>query len=188
MNLRLVAIVTLLLLAAAGTWWLLRQTALQGAQTARLKTHAPDYYFTDAMVTTLDPKGRPESQLTAPRMLHHPDDDSVEVFTPNMLYLPPDGQAWTMQADHAIEPSGGRIVQFDGHVRLQHPGGNGEPPLVVDTDRMIVDLNAHTAVTDAPVQITQGDNHMTAVGMEAHLDDNRFLLRTDVRGLYVPHK
>jgi lipopolysaccharide export system protein LptC len=187
-NLRLVAIVSLLLLAAAGTWWLLRQTALQGTQTARLKTHAPDYYFTDAMVTTLDPKGKPESQLTAPRMLHHPDDDSVEVFSPNMLYLPPDGPAWTLQADHAIEPSGGRIVQFDGHVKVQHPGEKGGPPLMIDTDRITLDLNAHTAVTDAPVQITQGGNHMTALGLDAYLDDNRLLLRTEVRGLYVPPK
>jgi lipopolysaccharide export system protein LptC len=187
-NLRLAALTVLLLLAAAGTWWLLRQVALQGTQAARQKTHAPDYYFTDATVTTLDLRGKPESQLTAPRMLHHPDDDSVEVFSPNMLYLPANGPPWTMQADHAVEPSGGRIVRFDGHVRLEHPGENGAPPLVIDTDRMTVDLDKHTAVTDAPVQMTQGGNHMTGVGMEVYMDDNHLLLRTEVRGLYVPQK
>lgn len=188
MNFRLAMLLVVLLLAAGGTWWLLRQTALQGAQVARQKSHAPDYYFTDAQVTTLDVKGRKESELTAPRMLHHPDDDSIEAFSPKMLYLPANGLPWNMQADHAVEPSGGRIIQFDGHVQIQHPGVNGGPPLTVDTDKMTLDLDTHTAVTDSPVRVTQGDNRLTAVGMEAYLDEDHLLLRTEVRGLYVPPK
>ncbi|HEV2111673.1 MAG TPA: LPS export ABC transporter periplasmic protein LptC [Gammaproteobacteria bacterium] len=188
MNLRFVAMLGVLALIAAGTLWLLRQTALQGIQGGQVKTHAPDYYFTDATVTSLDLKGNPASELSAPRMVHHPDDDSIEVYDPRMRYFAAGDPPWSAQADHALEPSGGKLVFLDGHVEMRRPDANGGPPLVIDTDRLTVDLATNVASTDDPVQMTKGVSHMTGVGMDAYMQDNRLVLRTVVRGFYVPKK
>lgn len=188
MNLRFLIALAALALIAAGTLWLLRQTALQGAQGARAKTHTPDYYFTDATVTSLDLQGKLASELTAPRILHHPDDDSIEVFDPHMRYFAAGDPPWFAQADHALEPSGGKLVYLDGHVEMRRPDSKGGPPLVIDTDRLTVDLATNVASTDDPVQMTKGVSHMTGVGMDAYMQDNRLVLRAVVRGFYVPRK
>ena len=188
MNLRFFAMLGVLALIAAGTLWLLRQTALQSIQGAQVKTHTPDYYFTDATVTSLDLKGKPASELSAPRMVHHPDDDSIEVYDPRMRYFAAGAPPWFAQADHALEPSGGKLVFLDGHVEMRRPDANGGPPMVIDTDRLTVDLTTNVASTDDPVQMTKGVSHMTGVGMDAYMQDNRLVLRTVVRGFYVPKK
>ena len=188
MNLRFFAMLGLLALIAAGTLWLLRQTALQSAQGAHAKTHTPDYYFTDATVMSLDLKGDPASELTAPRMVHHPDDDSIEIFAPRMRYFVAGDPPWSAQADHALEPSGGKQVYLEGHVEMRRPDSNGGPPLVIDTDRLTVDLATNVASTDEPVQMVKGVSRVTGVGMDAYMQENRLVLRTIVRGFYVPRK
>ncbi|HLW74627.1 MAG TPA: LPS export ABC transporter periplasmic protein LptC [Gammaproteobacteria bacterium] len=188
MNPKLLALLGFLVLLAAGSWWLLRETALQGLQEQQPKTHVPDYYFTDATVTNLDLKGRPESELKAPRMIHHPDDDSVEVFQPRIRYFTKQGPPWYARADHGVEPSGGKLIYLDGHVQLTHPDENGGPPLVINTDRMTVNLDTNLATTDDSVIMTKGVSHETGVGMDGYMEDNRMVLRTDVKGYYVPKK
>lgn len=187
MNPRFWLPILVLALAAGGTWWLLRQVTPPVLQKPAPATHIPDYYFTDATVTTLNDHGKPEAVMTAPRMLHHPGDDSVEVFAPRVEYFIAGGQPWHLQADHALLPSGGKLVELDGHVEMQRVGNNGGPPLIIHTDKMNVDLNTKIATTADPVEILQGNSRMTAVGMTAYMQDNRLQLKANVRGNYV-HK
>lgn len=186
MTLRFFALLGVLAVIATGTLWLLRQTALQSVLGERPKTHVPDYYFNDATVTSLDVNGKPASELSAPRMVHHPDDDSIEVFDPRMRYFAAGDPPWFAQADHALEPSGGKLVYLDGHVEMRRPDANGGPPLIIDTEHMTVDLDTNIASTDDPVQMTKGVSRMTGVGMDAYMQDNRMVLRNLVRGFYVP--
>lgn len=188
MNLKLLVLLGFLMLLAAGSWWLLRETSLQELLGQRPKSRVPDYYFTDATVTSLDLKGRPASELKAPRIIHHPDDDSVEVFQPRMRYFTKQGLPWYARADHGLEPSGGNLIYLDGHVQLTHADQNGGPPLVINSDRMTVNLDTNIASTDDPVIMTKGVNHETGVGMDGYMQDNRMVLRTAVKGYYVPNK
>ena len=186
MNLKLLALSVFLGAVAVGSVWLLRETELQGLQAERPKTHVPDYYFTDATVTSLDVKGRPVSELVSPRMIHHPDDDSVEATQPRMRYFMKDGLPWYARADHGMEPSGGNLIYLDGHVEMTHPDQNGGPPLVIDTEHMKVDMDTNIATTDDPVDMVKGESHMHGIGMDGYMQDNRMVLRTKVTGLYVP--
>jgi lipopolysaccharide export system protein LptC len=187
-NLKLAAMVVFLAVIAVGTFWLLRQTELESLQAEQPKTHVPDYYFTDATVTSMDLKGKPASELVSPRIIHHPDDDSVEAFQPRMRYFLKNGLPWFAQADHGMEPSGGNLIYLDGHVEMTHPDQNGGPPLVIDTEHMKVDLTTNIATTDDPVTILKGDSHMYGIGMDGYMQDNRMVLRTKVFGLYVTKK
>jgi lipopolysaccharide export system protein LptC len=173
---------------AVGTFWLLRQTEMEGVRTTQPKTHVPDYYFSQATVTSLDVKGKPISELISPRIIHHPDDDSVEAFQPRMRYFLKDGLPWFAQADHGMEPSGGNIIYLEGHVEMTHPDQNGGPPLVIDTNHMTVDLTTNIASTDDPVAILKGESQMHGIGMDGYMQDNRMVLRTRVIGFYVPKK
>jgi lipopolysaccharide export system protein LptC len=188
-DLRLPMLILFLVAVAVGSVWLLRETELEGLQAERPKTHVPDYYFNDATVTSLDVKGKPVSELKAPRIVHHPDDDSVEVFLPRMRYFTRAGEPWYAEADHGMEPSGGNLVYLDGHVKMTHQDEGGGPPLVIDTDHLTVDLQTNIATTDDPVAMVKGANRMNGIGMDGYMQDNRMVLRTDVKGFYVPiHK
>lgn len=185
MNVRFGLAFLVLALAAAGTWWLLRQVTPPTASRPAPPTHAPDYTFTDATVTTLNAQGKTQAILCSPMMLHHPDDDSIEVLAPRIQYFISGSQPWNVAADHALLPAGGKLVELNGHVQMQHPANHGGPPLTIQTDKMNVDLNTNIATTADPVAITQGNSRMTGVGMQAWLNDNRLLLQSQVRGSYV---
>lgn len=187
MNLRIWLLILILALAAAGTWWLLHHVSPPVLQKAAPTTHEPDYYFTGATVTTLDKQGKPEAVMTAPRILHHPDDDSIEVFSPRVVYYIANDKPWHLQADHALLPSGGKLVKLDGHVIIHHDGNNSGSPLIIHTDKMNLDLNTDIATTADPVEIFQGSSRMTGVGMRFNLKDNRLQLDADTKGYYV-HK
>jgi len=184
-NLRILLLILVLTLAAVGTWWLLQHVTPPVMQKPAPATHEPDYYFTDATVTTLDKQGKPEAVMTAPRILHHPDDDSIEVFAPRVEYFIANGQPWHLQADHALMHSGGKLVELDGHVELQHAGNDSGPPLIIHTDKMNVDLNTDIATTADKVEILQGMSRMTGLGMHAYLKDDRIQLESNLRGYYV---
>ena len=185
MSARFAAGFLLLVLAAAGTWWLLRQVTPPAVPPPAPPTHVPDYTFTDATVTELNAQGEPHAVLRSPRMLHHPDDNSIEVFAPRIRYFISGSPPWDVAADHALLPSGNQRVELVGHVQMQHPADNGGPVLVVQTDKMDVNLNTNIATSADAVEITQAGNRMTGVGLEAWLDDNRLLLQSQVRGSYV---
>ena len=188
MTWKLFGAVLFLVAVAIATAWLLRETELQSLQVEQPKTHVPDYYFTDATVTSLDQTGRPASELVSPRIIHHPDDDSVEAFQPKMRYFTKSGPPWYAVADHGMEPSGGNLVYLDGHVVMTHPDQGNGPPLVVNTDHLKVDLTTNIASTDDPVAIHKGTSQSHGIGMDGYMQDNRLVLRTKVTGLYVPKK
>jgi len=185
-NVKWLGVMLALMALAVASFWLLRETELQGLQGEQPKTHVPDYYFLDATVTSLDIKGRPQSELVSPRIIHHPDDDSVEAFQPKMRYFIKDGLPWYARADHGMQPSGGNLVYLDGHVEMTHPDQNGGPPLVIDTEHLMVDLTTNIASTDDPVTLVKGTSRTDGIGMDGYMQDNRLVLRTTVKGLYVP--
>lgn len=185
MNFRLLLFILVLGLIAAGTWWLASHVVTMPLGAAPPPTHEPDYYFSDATVTTLDKQGKRSAVMTAPRIVHHPDDDSSEVFAPRIEYFSAGDPPWHGQSDHGLMPSGGQLVKLDGHVEMRRPGKNGGAPLVITTDRLDVNLNTNIGSTADPVQIVQGSSRMTGTGMLAYFKDNRMVLQSSVRGHYV---
>lgn len=185
MNFRLMLLLLILGLIAAGTWWLASRITPPGITTVPPPSHVPDYYFTDATVTTLDKQGARAAVMTAPRIVHYPDDDSSEVFAPRIEYYVANGPPWHAQADHGLMPRGGQLVKLDGHVEMRRAGTNGGPPLIINTDRLDVNLDTNIGSTADPVEIVQGSSHMAGVGMLAYFKDNRLVLESKVRGHYV---
>lgn len=185
MNFRLILFILILGAVAAGTWWLASHITPPEISAPPPPTHEPDYYFTDATVTTLDKQGKRAAVLTAPRIEHHPDDDSSEVFSPRIEYYSAGDPPWHGQADHGLMPSGGQLLKLDGHVEMRRPGTHGDPPLIIHTGRLDVNLNTNIGSTDDRVEILQGSTRMTGIGMLAYFNENRLVLKSTVRGHYV---
>ncbi|MDF3011324.1 MAG: hypothetical protein K0S03_2120, partial [Burkholderiales bacterium] len=70
------------------TFWLER-TVHEDPAAPQLRRHDPDYVVSNFTTTTYNRDGAAESVLSAEKMLHFPDDDSTELFSPRVLHAKP---------------------------------------------------------------------------------------------------
>jgi LPS export ABC transporter protein LptC len=83
-------------------------------------------------------------------------------------------------------PPGGRVVEFEGDVRLNGAPGDGAQRAELRTARLQLDTEAETAETKSAVELAFGAHRMHAVGMHADLNKGNLRLESDVNGLFIP--
>lgn len=159
--------VTLLLILAAGTYFLaqfsLRDT---GPTTARALTHDPDYFVEDVVFTRINTHGDPVFRVSATRMLHYPDDQSSDFERPVLVSLDPQKPRVTVRADRGSTSADGKETVLAGDVVLVRDAGANEPAMTIRTERATVYSETEIARTDQPVRIERGDSVLTGIGME----------------------
>jgi LPS export ABC transporter protein LptC len=101
-------------------------------------------------------------------------------------YHAPGSQPWYLTAAEAQVPTGGRVVEFAGNVRLRGtPAGDSEIA-ELRTERMSLDTVAERAETDHPVELAFGRHLMQARGMRADLKASSLSLQAEVHGVFTP--
>lgn len=153
-------------LLAGLTWWLERASQPDDGSSHRPLRHDPDFYVENFTLRRFDTNGRLQHDLTAVRMLHYPDDQTTEVFSPKLNYYGT-GKT-TVTARSAWLDKGGEHVRLDDDVRVVRAGAGGTPDTVITTSVMHVVPDDEIAHTDAPVTITQGESVIHGVGLKAN--------------------
>jgi LPS export ABC transporter protein LptC len=83
-------------------------------------------------------------------------------------------------------PPGGRVVEFEGDVRLNGAPGDGAQRAELRTARLQLDTEAETAQTKSAVELAFGAHRMHAQGMHADLRKGNLRLESGVNGLFTP--
>jgi len=179
-----VAALTVLGAVAAFTFWVLQVSAPREVR-GREASHEPDYHFGKPRITRFGADGALELDLTARHAVHFPDDDTVALDDLKVEVRAPDGTAWSMAAARGHAPMAGEVVTLEGGVRIARPAGRAGSAVELTTDHVALDTRAQRLTTDAPVQIVDGANRFTAVGLVADLATERITLKDRVRGSYV---
>lgn len=175
----------LLALLAALSFWLRQGAESDERREARVLLHEPDAIGENVVARRFDEGGRLQYRLTAPHLVHYPDDDSSELRSPVLISYRGDAPPIRISGDHAKVTSKGEIVYLWDNVRAVRPAGDDRPELVA----VMPDLLAHPeegfAFTQSPVEITQGASWIKGVGL--HLDNNNatLVLQSQVRGEYI---
>jgi LPS export ABC transporter protein LptC len=73
-----------------------------------------------------------------------------------------------------------------GHVRAVSTRDNSDEDTEIRTQYLELDPERYIAETDERVQIRIGARSLTATGMLASLDDNKVVLKSNVRGKIAP--
>jgi len=185
---RITAIIAVLLLAAlAGTTYWYSQTARLGALPSPVSREGPDVTGERVTMTQFDASGRAVNKLIGERISHFPSDDRAEVTQPRLVSLGEDQPQIDARADHATVEGSGKRVTLTGDVALVRAAGkDGEPPMRLTTEKLVVLPDVEQFSTDAPVEIRRGDSHITSVGMDYDNIRRHVKFRSKVRGSIEP--
>jgi lipopolysaccharide export system protein LptC len=180
--------VLLALALALATLWLDRLVQLSPSPLKDKLRHDPDFIVENFTLTRMSPRGKPESSLTAPKMLHYPDDESTDLEHPRYLQHSDDRPTVEIVGDRGKVSKDGETVHVEGNVVVTRAGANGGPPLQVRTTVLEIDPKNEIARTDAPVTITEGDAVLRGVGMVVNGKTRELELKNRVQGTYPPKR
>lgn len=138
---RKIGLAVLLLLLAAGSWWLVRVlTAPKGAFDGHLR-HDPDYTIENLQATAMNESGRRKYTLTAKLLVHYGDDESSDLVRPYLIKYPLEGAPIHVRADKGWMPKNGDVIVMTGHVRSTRDRDPRSAGGVMTTERMKILLD-----------------------------------------------
>ncbi|HEX9180171.1 MAG TPA: LPS export ABC transporter periplasmic protein LptC [Burkholderiales bacterium] len=178
--------ILLLLLLAMLTAWLERTVQLAALEGPRRSLEEPDAVVENLTAVKSGPDGAPRQVLSASRMVHYPNDDSTHLTEPRFRRIDPAGPPITMRAERGVVSSNGEDVHLMGKVRVVREGPGPRGAMTLDTETLHVIPDKDLAQTDAPVRVTDANTTLTAVGLELDAQNRVLLLKSQVKGNYVP--
>ena len=185
MNLRWLAGLMVLVLAAFASWYLAESNRSDEITATEVPPVTRGYYLESARIFGTDTDGSLVYEILAEYAEQRPD-QTVEFRDVQIRYAPGSDVPWRVDADTAIIDPDKPEIRLEGHVSaISTEGFSGveseirAPYLELDPERFI-------AETDARVQIRIGQRSLTATGMLASLQENRVDLRSNISGKFVP--
>lgn len=183
MTARIVMLAGLLALVAALVQWRLvdREPPKKEADVAR-----PGYFLTGVDLEEFGADGKLRIGLQSISANEDPATGIVRLSEVAVDYHTLAGRVWHLTSNEANVPPGGRVVEFEGDVRLT--GQPGEDPYAAElyTARLALDTEAETADTRSSVELAYGTHRLRALGMRADLKAGTMHLASDVNGRLVP--
>ncbi|KAB2920973.1 MAG: LPS export ABC transporter periplasmic protein LptC [Dechloromonas sp.] len=177
--------IVLVVLLAGLSFWLQRAVDIEEPRHDGNLRHDPDAIAENFTVRRFDANGQVKYLLTAPYLVHYPDDDSSELRSPTLVNYRPDAPPVTFSALNAKVSAKGETVFLWDDVRAARAATAERPELLARMPDLTVQPDLGTAFTNSPVEITMGQSWLKGVG--AQLDNNTatFVLQSQVTGVYV---
>ena len=171
------------------TFWLDRIVHEGEQRPAAFRRHDPDYTIDNFTVTGYDSRGRPESTLSAAKMVHYPDDDSTELVAPQVVYSRADKPRITVRADRGELSQDGEEVFFFGNVLLARAAGEGAGAISVRTEFLHAVRARALVRTDREVEVDEaGRASLSGHGMLYDNDKRTLVLYGPVRARFEPRR
>jgi len=181
---QLFPVIVLLVLAGLSFW--LQSTVDRGETRNDGKfRHDPDATAENFIVRRFDQNGQVKYRLSAPYLVHYPDDDTSEVKSPTLISYRPEGTTVTVTGDHAKVTAKGETIFLQDNVSVIRAATPGRLEMVARMPDLTAQPEAGIAFTKSPVEITQGQSWIKGVGI--HIDNNNstLVLQSQVRGQYI---
>lgn len=180
--------ITLLALLAALSFWLETAVDLPDARHDGKTRHDPDTIAENFTVRRLNVDGVLQYRLTAPRMVHFPDDDSALVSQPQLTYFRPDAPDILLSGTNALISSRGETVYLWDQVIARRAATADRAEMIARMPDLTVQPDSGIAFTSSPVEIAEDRSWVKGVGM--HVDNNAstFILQSQVTGISYPRR
>jgi LPS export ABC transporter protein LptC len=174
-----------LMLAAAGSWYVTGSLHGPVPDQAPRNTAGDGFYLKSARVLGTSDRGQPLYEIVAEYAEQLPSEE-IEFQNVRIRYSPEATVPWTLNADSATIGRNQEQVILRGHVVAVNSQGFSGEATEIRTSYLEFDPAAYRAETDSRVQIRVGSQSLTATGMLALLQDNRLQLKSNVSGKFVP--
>ena len=153
---------------ALGTYWLARNTpTLDAPQAKGQPTHEPDSYMRGFAVRSFDASGRLKSELHGVEARHYPDTDTVEIDTPRMRLISPEGDVTVATAKMAVSNADASEIQLvgDAVVTREARERSNAPRIRFHGEFLHVYVNTERVTSNKPVELLRGEDRLTADSM-----------------------
>ena len=176
---------TMLVLAAAGSWYLTASLREPEADQAPRNTHGDGFYLRSARMLGTSPDGNPLYEIEAEYAEQLPNED-IQFQNVRISYSPDATVPWTLNADTAVIGRNQERLVLSGRVVAVGSEGFGGEATEIRTSYLEFDPATYKAETDSRVQIRIGSRSLTATGMLALLRENQLQLKSNVSGKFFP--
>src|SRR5690606_15995939 len=147
--------------------------------------HNPDALVTNGHYRTFGGDGHLSGLLTTHRAVQEPHDTIGHPQSPQNLLILEDGQRGHSETEEGPADFTSGPATVLKNVRLQSLGDSPHAA-TLETEELILNNRTRFITTDQPVKITSLQGEVTAIGMDAYVDEERMILKSHVKGLYAP--
>lgn len=174
-----------LVAVAAGSFYLARVLDGPDDEESSTPQFEEGFYLRAARILGTGPDGNLLYEIEA-AYAQQRSDEFIEFEDVRVIYTAESGVPWTLDADTAVISSDREFLVLEGHVVASGTEGPGGEETEIRTGYLELEPNRYRAETDDRVQIRIGARSLTATGMLASLNENRFSLKSNVSGKFVP--
>jgi LPS export ABC transporter protein LptC len=140
----------------------------------------PGYFLRDAIITQTEKDGSPGMRLIAQRIDQKSTEDAIRLTTVQVEFLRTAERQWMLTAQQGFVPTGSRVIEFSGDVRLRPIDNTADTYL--RTNALAIDTEKNIAYsTQSPVDIRFGRVAMRVKRFEADLNAEKVRLES-IRG------
>jgi lipopolysaccharide export system protein LptC len=173
-----------LMLALALLTFYLERTVREDDAPPALRRHDPDYLVTNFTTTTYNRDGVAETVMSAAQMVHYPDDDTTELFSPRVVQAKPNEPRLTVRAERGQLSRDGDEIFLYGSVLLVREATPEKPEGRMTTEFLHILRDRSLVRSDRPVKFVEGGRSLTGRGMEYNNESRELLLRHDVQARF----
>ena len=177
--------VLLMFFLGALTLWLRQVIETPGETRTAKQRHDPDAIVERFLVTRLGADGKPETRLSARRMVHFADNSATELDAPQLVRSR-GGSTVRVRAERGSVNSDYSEAKFVDKVELVRAEDGSQDQLQVRTEYLLVRVQEEELRTDRPVTISHGGSTISGVGMEYKRKDGKIELLSDVKASFPP--
>lgn len=146
--------------------------------------HEPGTIIEDLRLSSVSRQSSTTQVLTAQRMTHFLDDDTLRLVEPRYDRIQAGGGRTHITARRGLISEDRDNFYFLDEVRLQREADHGGAPLVLTTEYLRVMLDIDRVRTDKPVHVQQGRSRIDAQGMVADGKSHIMEFAGPVRSVY----
>jgi len=168
------------MLALALLTFYLERTVREEDAPPALRRHDPDYLVSNFTTTTYNRDGAVETVMSAERMVHYPDDDTTELFSPRVVQAKPHQPRFSVRAERGQLSRDGDEIFLYGDVLLVRDAAADAPEARMTTEFLHVLRDRSLVRTDRAVKIVEGGRSLSGRGMEYNNESRELVLRADV--------
>ena len=173
-----------LMLALALLTFYLERTVREDESPAAARRHDPDYYVTNFTTTTYNSQGAAETMMSAARMVHYPDDDTTELFSPHVVQSKPNEPRYSVRAKRGqLSRDGDEVFLYEDVLLVRDASEHG-PEARMTTEFLHILRDRSLVRTDKEVKIVEGSRSLQGRGMEYNNVSRELLLRHDVQARF----
>lgn len=179
-------IISFIALALLGAWLILRTDNPSISVTSNAP-ESPNFFTQDGLIIQFGLNGKPLYEMKSKTALHYAIQQKTDITNVELTYHRYPEDPWLLTAAQGVVPDDQNLpltVSGNVHMVLHRP--KDDYPATIDTSTLDVWPRQQRAATQAPVQINQNKNKVTAIGLKADLQTGILILEQEVHGHYVP--